>query len=63
MGPLRTFAEAFGIFAVSIVALYVFYTFTQKGATGIGVAHWKGVVLMYVGGLYLVLGVILIRLK
>jgi len=36
---------------------------TEKRATGIGVAHWKGYVLMYVGALYFVLGVILTRLK
>ncbi|HXX01038.1 MAG TPA: hypothetical protein VEJ00_07485 [Candidatus Acidoferrales bacterium] len=63
MGSLRTFAEAFGIFAVSIIVLFVLYMVTEKRATGIGVAHWKGYVLMYVGALYFVLGVILTRLK
>jgi len=63
MGALRTFAEAFGIFAVSIIALFVVYTITEKRATGIGWVHWKGYVLMGVGALYLTLGVILTRLK
>jgi hypothetical protein len=63
MGSLRTFAEAFGIFAVSIIALYVIYVLTEKRATGIGWAHWKGYVLMEVGALYLVCGMILTRLK
>jgi len=63
MGALRTFAEAFGVFAVSIIALFVAYTITEKRATGIGWVHWKGYVLMGVGALYLTLGVILTRLK
>lgn len=63
MGLLRMFAEAFGIFAVSIMALFVVYMITEKRATGIGVAHWKGYVLMGVGALYLVFGAILTRLR
>ncbi len=57
------FAEAFGIFAVSIIVLFVVYMITEKRATGIAVAHWKGYVLMGVGALYLVFGAILTRLK
>jgi hypothetical protein len=63
MGSLRVFAEAFGIFTLSIIALFVVYTITEKRATGIGVLHWKGHVLMGVGLLYLVFGAILTRLK
>lgn len=63
MGFLRMFVEAVGIFAVSIIALFVVYMITEKRATGIGVAHWKGYVLMSVGVLYLVFGAILTRLK
>jgi hypothetical protein len=63
MGPLRMFAEAFGIFALSIIALFVFYMITEKRATGIGWIHWKGYVLIGVGVLYIGFGVILTRLK
>jgi hypothetical protein len=63
MGSLRVFAEAFGIFAVSITALFLIYMITEKRATGVGWAHWKGYVLMCVGMLYVALGAILTRLK
>ncbi len=63
MGLLRLFAEAFGIFALSIIALFVIYTITYKRATGVGWVHWKGYVLMGVGALYFVFGAILTRLK
>jgi len=63
MGLLRMFAEAFGIFALSIIALSVVYTITSKQATGIGWVHWKGYVLIGVGALYIVFGAILTRLK
>jgi len=56
-------AEAFGIFALSIIALFVVYTITEKRATGIGWVHWKGYVLMGVGAFYLVFGAILTQLK
>ncbi|HUO14947.1 MAG TPA: hypothetical protein VMX38_08180 [Verrucomicrobiae bacterium] len=42
MASLRMLAEAFGIFAVSIILLFVAYTVTEKRATGIGWLHWKG---------------------
>jgi hypothetical protein len=57
------FAEAFGIFAVSITALFLIYMIAEKRATGVGWAHWKGYVLIYVGVLYVALGVTLTRLK
>jgi hypothetical protein len=57
------FAEAFAIFAISIIALFVIYMITEKRATGAGWVHWKGYVLMGVGLLYLVFGAILTRLK
>ena len=60
---LRTLAEAFAIFAVSIIVLFVFYMVTWKEVTGIGVLNWKGSVLICVGVLYLVLGAILTRLR
>jgi hypothetical protein len=63
MGSVRIFAEAFGIFAVSIIVLFVVYMITEKRATGIGVLHWKGYVLMGVGALYFVFGMIITRLK
>ncbi|GEM_PF-3746900 len=63
MGYLRMTAEAFGIFAVSIIALFVVYLITEKRATGIGWLQWKGYVLMCVGALYLVLGATLTRLR
>lgn len=63
MGFLRMFGEAFGVFAVSVVVLFVFYMIMEKRATGIGMAHVKGYVLMCVGVLYIVLGVVLTRLK
>ncbi len=63
MGSLRMFAEAFGIFAISIIALFILYMVTEKRATGIGWAHWKGYVLMIVGVLYFVFGMVLTRLK
>lgn len=63
MGSLRPLAEAFGIFALSIVALFVIYMITEKRATGIGWLQWKGYVLMVVGALYLVFGAILTRLR
>ncbi|HLV88835.1 MAG TPA: hypothetical protein VKV39_17750 [Candidatus Sulfotelmatobacter sp.] len=63
MGTLRMFAEAFGIFALSMIVLLGVYTITEKRATGIGWVHWKGYVLMGVGALYLVFGAILTRLK
>ncbi len=63
MGSLRAFAEAFGIFTVSIIALFIVYMITERRATGVGWAHWKGYVLMHAGVLYLVFGAILTRLK
>jgi len=63
MGSLRVFAEAFGIFALSIIALFLVYMIAEKRATGVGWVHWKGYVLMGVGALYLVFGAILTRLK
>jgi hypothetical protein len=64
MGAVRMFGEAFGIFAVSIIVLFVFYMMiTGKRATGIGVLHWDGYVLMIVGVLYLLLGMIMTRVK
>jgi hypothetical protein len=63
MVSLRTFAEVFGIFSVSMIVLFVFYMITGKKATGIGWIHWKGYVLMGVGVLYLAFGAILTRLK
>ena len=63
MGLLRTIAEAFGIFTVSLIVLFVFYMVTEKKATGIGFLAWKGSVLMILGALYLVLGMILTRTK
>jgi hypothetical protein len=63
MGLLRMFAEALGIFAVSVIALFVLLMVTEKRATGIGVAHWYGYVLTCVGVLYLAFGMILTRLK
>ncbi|HSZ61364.1 MAG TPA: hypothetical protein VK828_06185 [Terriglobales bacterium] len=61
MGAVRMFGEAFGIFAVSVIVLFVVYMITEKRATGIGVLHWKGYVLMGVGVLYLLLGMIMTR--
>jgi hypothetical protein len=63
MGSLRMFAEAFVIFALSIIVLYFFYMITEKRATGIGWLHWKGYVLIGVGVLYVVLGATLTRLR
>ena len=63
MGLLRLFAEAFGIFALSIIALFGIYKITDKRATGVGWVHWKGYVLMGVGALYFVFGAIFMRLK
>jgi len=58
------FGEAFGIFAVSVILLFVFnMMITGKRATGIGVLHWDGYVLMIVGVLYFVLGIIMTRVK
>jgi hypothetical protein len=63
MGTLKTFAESFGIFAVSIIVLYVVYMLLNaKRATGIGWVHWKGFVLMGVGFLYFVFGLFLTRI-
>jgi hypothetical protein len=63
MGTLKTFAESFGIFAVSIIVLYVVYMLLNgKRATGIGWVHWKGFVLMGVGLLYFVFGLFLTRI-
>jgi len=62
MGSLKIFAESFGIFAVSIIVLYVVYMLLNaKRATGIGWLHWKGLVLMGVGFLYFVFGLFLTR--
>lgn len=62
MGMLKTFAESFGIFAVSIIVLYFVYTFLDaKRATSVGYLHWKGFVLMGVGFLYFVFGLFLTR--
>lgn len=58
---VRTLAEVFGIFTVSMIVLFVFYMITGKKATGIGWVHWKGVVLMGVGVLYIMCGAILTR--
>jgi hypothetical protein len=63
MGSLRMFAEAFVIFALSIIVLYFFYMITEKRVTGIGWLHWKGYVLIGVGVLYVVLGATLTRLR
>jgi hypothetical protein len=63
MVSLRTLGEVFGIFVVSMIALFALYTITGKKATGIGWVHWKGHVLMGVGALYILLGAILTRLK
>jgi hypothetical protein len=63
MVSLRTLAEVFGIFTVSMIVLFVLYSITGKKATGIGWVHWKGYVLMGVGALYLVFGAILTRLR
>jgi hypothetical protein len=60
---LRTLGEAIGIFTVSMIVLFLFYTVTGKKATGIGWVHWKGYVMMGVGVLYLVFGAILTRLR
>ncbi len=60
---LRTFAEASGIFIVSMIVLFLFYMATEKKATGIGWLQWKGYVLMGVGVLYLLSGVVLTRLR
>lgn len=63
MGTLKTFAESFGIFAVSIVVLCVVYMLLNaKRATGIGYLQWKGFVLMGVGFLYFVFGLFLTRI-
>ena len=62
MGMLKTFAESFGIFAVSVIVLCFVYMFLNaKRATGIGWLHWKGFVLMGVGFLYFVFGLFLTR--
>lgn len=58
---VRTLAEVFGIFTVSMIVLFVFYMITGKKATGIGWVHWKALVLMGVGVLYIVCGAILTR--
>jgi len=60
---LRMLAEAFGIFIVSVILLFVFYMLVEKKATGIGVVHWKGLVLMGVGMLYFIFGLVLTRLR
>ena len=63
MVSLRTLAEAFGIFAVSMIVLFAFYLITETRATGAGWLHWKGYVLLYLGALYLISGAILTRMK
>ena len=64
MGTLRIFAESFGIFAVSIVVLYLIniIAIANTGkAFGSGWFQWKGYVLMGVGVLYFVFGLIVTR--
>lgn len=56
---IRTIAEAFGIFTVSMIVLFAFYTITTKNATGIAWVHWKGLILICVGVLYIACGTIL----
>jgi hypothetical protein len=63
MLSLRTLAEVVGIFTVSMIVLFVYYTITERRATGMGWVHWKGYVVMGVGVLYLVFGAILTRLR
>jgi hypothetical protein len=59
---LRTLAEVFGIFAVSMILLFVFYSLTTKKANGIAVIQGEGFVLMGVGVLYILCRAILTRL-
>lgn len=57
---VRTFVEAFGIFAVSLMGLFIIYVVANSHkATGIGWLHWKGMVLMFVGVLYFVTGLVM----
>jgi hypothetical protein len=58
----RTIAESFGIFTVSLIVLFAFYTIATKHATGVGWVQWKGAVLLGVGVLYVVCGTILMRM-
>ena len=60
---LRTIAEALGIFAVSIIVLCAFYAITTTKATGIAWVNAKGVVLIFVGVIYIVCGAVLLTLK
>lgn len=57
--------ESFLIFAISMVALYFFYTFRMNPniVTSAWWARDKGAVLMVVGVLYLVSGFFLLRLS
>lgn len=59
---LRTIAEALGIFIVSILVLWGFYTVTVRNATGVAWVNWKGEVLIWVGVMYIVCGLILTRI-
>jgi len=61
MQSLRFYGEILGIFSVSLVALYLFYFLTGRKATGIGWVHWKGLILMGVGVLYIITGFVLTR--
>ncbi len=59
MTYLRFYAEAFGIFTVSLLLLMVMYTvvgMVQHKAYGVGWYQYKGVILMVVGVLYFVVG-------
>jgi hypothetical protein len=63
MGLLKLLGEAFTIFAVSILILFVGVMLTEKRATGIGMAHWHGYVLMTVGPFYFAFELMSARLK
>jgi hypothetical protein len=59
-GWVMLIGESGAIFIVSIVLLFVVYMTTGKNATGIVWVHWKGLVLIGVGVMYLASGTILL---
>jgi hypothetical protein len=61
IGTLEPFIEAFGIFAVSMIVLFAFYTINTTKATGIVWFHVKGLVLISVGVLYIICGAFLMH--
>lgn len=59
MTYLKPYAEALGIFTVSLLLLTVMYAvvgMVQHKAYGVGWLQYKGVILMLVGVLYIIVG-------